>query len=74
MPMNPSRFAKGPDAPQRPVESVSWYDVVRYCNVHSAKLGLAAVPDRGGVGVRGAGRSRAPLRGRRRPERGGLPA
>ena len=41
MPMNPSRFAKGPDAPQRPVESVSWYDAVRFCNFLSAKLGLA---------------------------------
>ncbi|MDR2193750.1 MAG: SUMF1/EgtB/PvdO family nonheme iron enzyme [Treponema sp.] len=36
MGINPSRF-KGPDLP---VESVSWYDVVDYCNKRSIKEGL----------------------------------
>ncbi len=38
---NPSRFKDGPQALQRPVESVSWFDAVRFCNALSAKVGLA---------------------------------
>ena len=39
---NPSEHQDGDDAPQRPVETVSWFDAVRFCNALSAKLGLAA--------------------------------
>jgi formylglycine-generating enzyme required for sulfatase activity len=37
---NPSHFTSGSEAPQRPVEQVSWFDSVRFCNALSAKLGL----------------------------------
>ena len=39
---NPSEHQDGEDASQRPVEQVSWFDAVRFCNALSAKLGLAA--------------------------------
>ncbi len=39
---NPSEPQGGDDAPQRPVDTVSWFDSVRFCNALSAKLGLAA--------------------------------
>lgn len=35
---NPSRFNAGGD--ERPVESVSWHDVIGFCNTLSAKVGL----------------------------------
>ena len=38
---NPSEYQDGEDASQRPVENVSWFDAVRFCNALSAKLGLA---------------------------------
>ena len=37
---NPSDFAQGADAMQRPVDRVSWFDAVRFCNALSAKVGL----------------------------------
>lgn len=39
---NPSRHSQGPDAGSRPVEQVSWYDAVAYCNALSKKEGLPA--------------------------------
>ncbi len=39
---NPSEYGYGTDAPRRPVETVSWFDAVRFCNALSAKLGLVA--------------------------------
>ena len=41
--VNPSLFAQGADAPQRPVERVSWYDAVEYCIRLSAEDGLEPV-------------------------------
>ena len=37
---NPSEHAEGPDAPQRPVETLTWFDAVRFCNALSTKMGL----------------------------------
>jgi sulfatase modifying factor 1 len=37
---NPSNCTQGSEAPQRPVEQVSWYDALRFCNALSAKVGL----------------------------------
>ena len=39
---NPAMREGGDDAPRRPVENVSWFEAVRFCNALSAKLGLAA--------------------------------
>jgi sulfatase modifying factor 1 len=39
---NPSYFKDRPDSAQRPVENVSWYDAVRFCNRLSVKDGLTA--------------------------------
>jgi formylglycine-generating enzyme required for sulfatase activity len=41
MGQTPSEFSDGADAGRRPVESVSWYDCVRFCNRLSARFGLA---------------------------------
>ena len=38
---NPSMFKDRPDAAERPVESVSWLDAVRYCNTLSEREGLS---------------------------------
>jgi formylglycine-generating enzyme required for sulfatase activity len=37
---NPSRFKDKPDSAERPVEQVSWFDVLRYCNTLSEREGL----------------------------------
>ncbi len=37
---NPSEFKGGDEAPSRPVETVPWVEVVRFCNALSKKLGL----------------------------------
>jgi formylglycine-generating enzyme required for sulfatase activity len=42
---NPSRYITGTDAPLRPVEQVSWYDAVRYCNTLSLLSDLTVVYD-----------------------------
>jgi hypothetical protein len=42
---NPSAFQSGVDAPQRPVENVSWYDAVRFCNALSVRVGLRPAYD-----------------------------
>ena len=38
---NPSWYTEGDDAPQRPVETVSWFDAVRFCNALSEASGLS---------------------------------
>jgi formylglycine-generating enzyme required for sulfatase activity len=40
---NPSSFTIGPDAPRRPVERVTWYDCVEFCNKLSIMSGLTPV-------------------------------
>jgi formylglycine-generating enzyme required for sulfatase activity len=40
---NPSSFQNGNDAPKRPVEQVSWYDAVNFCNRLSEMQGLQKV-------------------------------
>jgi hypothetical protein len=42
---NPSYFGTGTGASLRPVEEVSWYDAVKYCNALSLLSGLTAVYD-----------------------------
>jgi formylglycine-generating enzyme required for sulfatase activity len=42
---NPANFQTGDSALQRPVEQVSWYDAVKYCNILSLLCGLTAVYD-----------------------------
>jgi sulfatase modifying factor 1 len=48
---NPSRFKAPADAPQRPVENVSWFDAVQFCNAASAARGLAPAYTIGGGGA-----------------------
>ena len=38
---NPSFFKDNPDSADRPVEQVSWFDAVRYCNKLSEREGLS---------------------------------
>jgi formylglycine-generating enzyme required for sulfatase activity len=45
MGINPAYFDTGATAPLRPVEQVSWYDAVKYCNALSLRVGLTAVYD-----------------------------
>jgi formylglycine-generating enzyme required for sulfatase activity len=45
MDTNPSHLITGTDAPLRPVENVSWYDAVKYCNTLSLLSGLTVVYD-----------------------------
>jgi formylglycine-generating enzyme required for sulfatase activity len=45
---NPSHFRDVVDAPMRPVERVSWFDAVRFCNAASAACGLAPATRMGG--------------------------
>ncbi|OHD17674.1 MAG: hypothetical protein A2087_04075 [Spirochaetes bacterium GWD1_61_31] len=40
---NPAYFMEGADAPARPVERVSWYDALVFCNKLSMKEGLTPV-------------------------------
>ena len=37
---NPSSFTSGTDAPNRPVEQVSWFNAIEYCNRRSMQEGL----------------------------------
>jgi len=41
MGVNPSQFQDGTEAPQRPVEGVTWYLAVIFCNKLSAREGLS---------------------------------
>lgn len=43
MEMNPSFFSSGADAPGQPVENVSWYEAVEFCNNLSEIEGLQKV-------------------------------
>jgi sulfatase modifying factor 1 len=57
---NPSEFQSGPEAVSRPVEGVSWYDAVAYCNTLSSKEGLSPCYGLNSpVGVPGTGAYRA---------------
>jgi sulfatase modifying factor 1 len=57
---NPSQFCAGPEAVSRPVERVSWYDAVAYCNTLSAKEGLSPCYGLNSpVGIPGTGAYRA---------------
>ena len=49
---NPSNFARGSEAPRRPVEQVSWYDAVAFCNKLSEIEGLQKVYTINGTNVR----------------------
>ena len=49
---NPSHFKDKPDSAERPVESVSWFDAVRYCNKLSEREGLAPCYQIQGTDVR----------------------
>lgn len=73
MQFNPSHFAeggtksetvKGQDTSHHPVEGVSWYDAVQYCNELSSKEGLPLyyemIPDKKKVVVRGGTGYRLP--------------
>lgn len=40
---NPSEFSRAADSEQRPVERVSWYEAVIFCNLLSSKEGLTPV-------------------------------
>ena len=40
---NPSNFSSGVDAPNRPVETVSWYDALVFCNMLSIAEGRTPV-------------------------------
>lgn len=40
---NPSGFSSGADAPSRPVENVTWYDAVEFCNQLSLRDGFIPV-------------------------------
>jgi formylglycine-generating enzyme required for sulfatase activity len=62
---NPSYFAEGElfasDASDCPVENVSWYDALYYCNALSQQEGLPACYDlSAGIGVPGTGTYRVP--------------
>ena len=48
---NPSFFTNGADAPKRPVERVSWYDAVSFCNKLSEMEGLQKVYTMNGTNV-----------------------
>lgn len=43
MGVNPSNFSDGEDAPNRPVEMVSWYDAITFANKLSIAEGLSSV-------------------------------
>lgn len=43
MGVNPSDFSSGADAPDRPVDSVSWYDAIAFANKLSIQEGLTPV-------------------------------
>ena len=43
MGMNPSKFIGKVDSSDRPVEQVSWYDAIRFCNKMSERFGRAPV-------------------------------
>jgi formylglycine-generating enzyme required for sulfatase activity len=48
---NPSHFTGGTDAPKRPVEQVSWYDAVSFCNALSDREGFQKVYTINGTNV-----------------------
>jgi len=48
---NPSSFRQGNDAARRPVESVTWFDAVAFCNALSLRHGLRAVYNIDGTNV-----------------------
>lgn len=50
---NPSKFSSGTKAPRRPVEQVSWYEAVAFCNRLSELEGLKKVYAINGTDVKG---------------------
>jgi formylglycine-generating enzyme required for sulfatase activity len=51
MGINPARFSAGSDAGNRPVENVTWYDAIEFCNMLSDNAGFSRVYSYSGINV-----------------------